>query len=774
MKKISKYLILTIYIAFSILLLKKPIEANNINEKGELRAVWITPITGDINSYSSENAFKNEMNNVLDVVEYYNLNTIFFHVRTHNNALYSSKLNPKASYWKNVNFDVFDPLKWLIEETKSRGIEFHAWMNPYRVSSTYYAESLPSTNPASDSKNTLVYNGATILNPGLPNVRQFVSDTILEFLENYDVDGIHFDDYFYINLGQNGGNIIDETQDEQTFLKYRENFPYTNTGKQDWRREQVNLMVELASNTIKDFNNNNDTFVQFGISPTGIYKNGNGVVTYDNEGKAKTNGSKTRGQTHYSSYLFSDSLKWINEGWLDYILPQSYWATNHNVAAYNEVMGWWNKVVKNLDVNLYSGIGLYMARPGTNSFNWISDPNEFNKQLSLLETYKNAQGFSIFTYRDLKNAYTNQSGGDNVAKNMNNTKNDKLKYKAPLPNINTMQKQTINEVDRLLIEDGKLKWNKVENAKAYYIYKSKDELMFDNSEIIGSVGGNILEFNLGLLDQEYNYGIKALSKTNHLSKGTLLNKSITTLKDANYDESSNKLTFYGKISEKLNYDNYGFYVIYGKVNISELIKNLDNTNIEMNQKKVYKKYVNNINKEGIFYVNLINIPEENKNDLISVVTFYEVDSKVILSTNYFTTSIDYTMNENLEYKNLDELKTSFLTDYHTYLDSNEDLNTFIHGAGKTEGFNGTWQSDLRTMYKAEVPTRGGNSYFINTEEYYDKWFVFMDFLDDLVTEINPTQSMWGSTWTGDIRIKAYFTTGANFTSEMLERWPEGY
>src|SRR5690606_40424771 len=114
----------------------------------------------------------------------------------------------------------------------------------------------------------------------------------------------------------------------------------------------------------------------FGIETNSNYKNGNSVVTYDANGLPVTTGSQTNGQEHYNSYLFADSLHWLKNGWLDYFMPQSYWADNHPAASYTKVMGWWDKVVKNLNVNLYSGLGLYIAASANETYNWKTNDTE--------------------------------------------------------------------------------------------------------------------------------------------------------------------------------------------------------------------------------------------------------------------------------------------------------------------------------------------------------------------------------------------------------------
>ena len=188
-KLISKFIILILLLIF--IPKKITVKGEYINPETEFRAVWISNFVNDVSSYTTEANFKSEMTKVFNIMEHYNLNAMIFHVRTHNNAMYDSDLNPVSSWWSNVNFATFDPLEWLISEAHKRGIEFHAWMNPYRVLSTRYGESLPASNPANNPDNLLTYNGNSILDPGLPLVREFLVDTVLEVIEKYDVDAIH-------------------------------------------------------------------------------------------------------------------------------------------------------------------------------------------------------------------------------------------------------------------------------------------------------------------------------------------------------------------------------------------------------------------------------------------------------------------------------------------------------------------------------------------------------------------------------------------------------
>ncbi|PII04060.1 glycoside hydrolase family 10 protein [Acholeplasma laidlawii] len=612
----------------------------------KLRAVWVTPIVGEVSTFTTETAFKNEMNQMLDILEHYKINALIFHVRTHNNALYDSELNPKATVFGSVNFNNFDPLLWLVNETQSRGIEFHAWLNPYRVG-TNYVGTMPAENPASNASNILSNpsnSALKILNPGEPVVRDFIVDTVIEIIEKYPVDAIHFDDYFYTNLGANGAlsgatTILDEP-DQQTYVTYGSGFNTTSaTDKANWRRHQVNTMVQAVSNAIKNYNQLNGKHIQFGISPTGIYKNGNGVVTYDEFGKPVTTGSLTTGQTHYSSYLFSDSLHWIKEGWLDYIAPQSYWATNHSAASYYNVMGWWEKVVKYLDVNLYSGIGLYMADESTNTFNWKDDMLEMRTQLEYLETLNDVDGLSVYSYKYIRNHYNNQNSTS--ANQMENAAHLWQDYLV-LPPLKSMEPILLDGVSNILHENGVLTFDRLDGAKQYYIYRSQTSLTYSQSEIVGVVGRSndlSLSYNTGDIQNQYVYGIRALSYTNHLGSTTVTN-DISMIEGASIrlatESSGQGLRFYANKPQSVLSDTHGFYIVYGETTRQDLldaINNPINNEIIVNQKKVFKVEVPDVEVDGTYSVVITGIPSIGYTQKISVYSYYTNNQQTYISSN---------------------------------------------------------------------------------------------------------------------------------------------
>ena len=480
------------------------------------RSIWVTPLAGNIGSYKNEASYKKEILEIFDVMDYYNLNALIFHIRIMNDALYKSNLNPTSGY---LDAD-WDVLGWIIDECHKRGYEFHAWMNPYRVKSSGGKSVVEEAakikakcpkNVGSDPNNLLINSsGGVILNPGLEVVRQFIVDTCMEVIIKYDVDAIHFDDYFYIS-GVDDNALYQATNPDGLSLS-------------DWRRHQVNLFIEKLHDTVETFNKANNRYVQIGISPTGIYRNGDGVVNYDENGNAISSGSKTGGQEHYESYLFSDTLKWINEEWIDYILPQSYWAFTHRIAGYADVMSWWNKVVEYKDVNLYSGMGIYMSEnPGSN-YSWGYDPYESYNQILYASTLKNCDGTVFYNYDYLKYSYRGETGQLYNA-GLAAIKKELFNGKAILPVIKSFEPVKLNAPTNITYSQSgsnvEISFDKVEDAKRYIIYRSAENITFSQDQVYDIINAEDLD-RIKYVDEnvngKYNYAVKTQSATNHVSE----------------------------------------------------------------------------------------------------------------------------------------------------------------------------------------------------------------------------------------------------------------
>lgn len=488
----------------------------------EFRAVWVTPKNGGIQSYYSKQQYKKQILTILDTMEYYNMNVLIFHIRIMNDAFYKSKYNEWSSYY-NTNPD-WEALPWIIDQCHKRGIEFHAWMNPYRVTEKIYlsaadvAASFPASNPACNPDNLLAGTNSYILDPGIPAVQSFLIDTCMEVVRNYDVDAIHFDDYFYDN----------GVDDSATRAKY-------NTSRlslADFRRKQVNDFIQNLSNNIRRYNSVYNKSVQLGISPSGVYRSGDGKVTYDEEGNASSNGSLTTTSfQHYGNYHYADTVKWINEEWIDYILPQTYWALEHNMCPYADLMSWWNDIVKYKDVSLYSGIALYQIDTGTGS-SWVTNTKEGFNQIMVCNTLENVSGVSIYDYSYLRKSLTDNRGFVGVKEIWNRP--------IILPEIKKAEKIKLDDATNFKAESSDegnlLTWDDNKDAKFYVIYRSENEITFDASEVIDVIGhlsdGETVSFTdlTAEKGKKYNYGVRVQSCTNTLSDGvsTELNLTPTT------------------------------------------------------------------------------------------------------------------------------------------------------------------------------------------------------------------------------------------------------
>ena len=495
------------------------------------RGVWVTPLAGSVPSCTNSNieSYKKAILKMYDVMEFYGLNSLVFHIRINNDALYSSKLNPKSPYYTSDT----DLLPWVIEEAHKRGIEFHAWLNPYRIKSSgggtveEEASKIQAKCPANIGSNpqNLLRNskGGVILNPGIPEVREFIIDTCMEVVENYDVDAIHFDDYFY----------IESVDDSETMAKYNPD----NMAKDDWRRHQVDLFIEGLSQRMRAYNEENNRYVQLGISPSGVWVSAGkkSYVEYDENGTAITNGSPTTNDfNHYGDYLYSDTKKWVDEEWIDYITPQTYWAITHPSAFFKPLIKWWDDVCKYKKVNLYSGMGIYMGREGKN-YSWGKDEYEAYNQVTYCVELEHVNGTCIYNYDDLIPYYEKQV--NITSKQMEHVKKELWNYTVLPPIIRTMRSEVLGPVSNFFVEfndDGNvISFDKLDNAKFYAIYRNESLVTFDSSELIAVIGSNSNE-TIEYIDKDsngnkYSYGIKPLSGNNTLGEGVLNNPIFTVV-----------------------------------------------------------------------------------------------------------------------------------------------------------------------------------------------------------------------------------------------------
>lgn len=498
-------------------------------QEEEFRGVWVSCFAGDLASFSSsEDAFKKDLLAVINTMKSYNLNAIMFHIRTHNDAFYNTTLAPKSNYVSGANFQKWDYLSWFIDECHKNGIEFHAWMNPYRISGSQttiqkikekYRE-YPK-NPANHEENLLLGPKGAILNPGTPTVRKYLIDTCMEVIRKYDIDAIHFDDYFY----------IEGIDDSKTYEQYKDELNATNPN--DFRRLSVDRFIEDLSKSIYDYNISNNRAVQLGISPSGVYKNGNYNVDYqydENGTLISPLYSNTLGYEHSVSPLFSDTKKWIDNEWIDYITPQMYGSFENKGMPYADIVDWWSHVVKNKKVKLYSGIGLYKMN-SNDDLGWANKNLHTLRNILLYnQTHPEVEGFCIYQYKTLKN----------------NSRDEDIKYVRDnfwsSPAINPKSDRYSlekNEISNLEIYKGNdsytLIFDKNDSSDRYAIYKSNnlEDLQAINN-LVDVIGNSRFEKN-SFIDKEsidnIYYGIVAFNRANEVSNICIIesNKAKTTI-----------------------------------------------------------------------------------------------------------------------------------------------------------------------------------------------------------------------------------------------------
>jgi len=311
--------------------------------KRELRGVWLTThLSLDWpNRTQTPEQQRTALMTLLDHNKATGINSVFLQVRSQADAMYASTIEPWSFYLTNAQGvapnPLWDPLQFAIEESRKRGLEIHAWLNPYRaVSDTgaanegaagrYAATHVSKTRP----EWMLTIGTVRILNPGLPAVRDYIHTVAMDIVNRYDIDGLHFDDYFYQT-----GTIADEA----AYLADPRGFPNTTAGRADWRRDNVSLLVERIGSSIRTAK----PWVKFGISPSGIYRSD---PAFPNGTANPSVGSWTAtGAFQHFSSSFADTRKWLQSGWLDYLAPQLYWFIGQTGSDYQLLLPWWDRLV---------------------------------------------------------------------------------------------------------------------------------------------------------------------------------------------------------------------------------------------------------------------------------------------------------------------------------------------------------------------------------------------------------------------------------------------
>jgi uncharacterized lipoprotein YddW (UPF0748 family) len=398
------------------------------NPKNEFRAVWIATVANIDWPKSNVDAVEKEKADFIEILDTYkklNYNAVIVQIRSIGDAFYPTELAPWSRYLTGKEGQppcpYYDPLEWMITQAHARGFEFHAWLNPYRATMDLKTETLSPTHDFYKHPEWMIkYGGKYYYNPALPDVQSHLISIVSEVVRNYDIDAIHFDDYFYPYKVT--GEVFN---DRASYVKYGSGLSLEN-----WRRNNVNNLVRNVSLSIKNIK----PWVQFGISPFGVWRNKS----------VDPKGSETEsGQTNYDD-LYADPLAWMENSWIDYLVPQLYWSLDHPKASYSKLLKWWSENSKNTAI--YIGNGTYKINSDSDK-KW-NNPYEIPNQINITRTYKNIQGNAFFSAKSFVNK--NQAVAQLLSSNQ--YKYPALPFAVPnskkvvidIPTVNTIERDSVN------------------------------------------------------------------------------------------------------------------------------------------------------------------------------------------------------------------------------------------------------------------------------------------------------------------------------------------
>ncbi|MCI5560326.1 MAG: family 10 glycosylhydrolase [Phocaeicola sp.] len=472
--------------------------AQNMHPKREFRGAWIQCVNGQFQGKTTAEIQKMLISQ-LDVLEEAGINAIIFQVRPEADALYNSPYEPWSRFLTGEQgkapVPYWDPLQFMIDECHKRNMELHAWVNPYRAK-TKGTTRLSTMHPHyRHPEMFFTYADQMYFDPGLPSSRKYICMIVEDIVKRYDVDAIHMDDYFY-PYPVPGLTI----PDDKSFAAYGRGF----SNKGDWRRDNVNVLIKELHETIRS----TKPWVKFGISPFGIYRNEKSVAY----------GSKTNGLQNYDD-LYADVLLWVNNGWIDYNIPQIYWEIGHPAADYNTLVRWWAKHASARP--LYIGQDVIRTVTASDSRDPYTNqmPAKYNLQRSLPQVQGSAQWYASAVienkgnYKDLLQQYYHRYPS--------------LQPAAPF--IDNKPPKRVRKLKAVWTEDGyMLFWTPSKGKKemdksiAYVVYRfaENEGVNLNNTKRIVTITRNTfvkLDYQFG--NTRYRYVVTALDRLQNESKG---------------------------------------------------------------------------------------------------------------------------------------------------------------------------------------------------------------------------------------------------------------
>ncbi|MDE6276591.1 MAG: family 10 glycosylhydrolase [Muribaculaceae bacterium] len=441
--------------------------------KREFRGAWLHTVYQG--QYARQTTEENQayLRGQLDKLKAAGVNAVLFQVRPSADAFYASELEPWSRFLTGTAgkapVPFWDPLEFMVEETHKRGMELHAWLNPYRAT-TAKKERLPRGHLALKEPGRFVTyaDGKKYFDPGLPENREFIARVVGDIVRRYDVDAIHFDDYFYPYPVAKA-----EFPDGNSYAKYGRGL-----ARADWRRKNVDLLIEQVSDTIRSAK----PWVRFGISPFGIWRNK----------KSDPRGSETNGLENYDS-LYADVLLWAEKGWIDYLLPQLYWTMDNKAAAYGVLLPWWDAAVP-------EGCQLYIGQDVERTMK----AGELDTKLALMDEGRRVDGLcwwpGYYVSDDLGGVATELSHPDRHGRPAIVPEYPRLSSEAP------MRPEELRQDGDVLRWTSKSREGKAADAVKFALYRLGDG---DEAELVALTGMNSCP-----LPGTGTYMVTALSRTN--------------------------------------------------------------------------------------------------------------------------------------------------------------------------------------------------------------------------------------------------------------------
>ena len=464
-------------------------------EKREFRGAWLSTMWQDRYQNMSVPQLKQYFILVLDSLQAYNMNAIVFQVRPSADAFYYSEIEPWSRYLTGDQGKApsgnFDPMEFIIEEAHKRNMEFHAWLNPYRVS--VGREILHPSHIYHQHPDWFVkYGNQTYFDPGLPQSRAHICKVVKDIVRRYNVDAIHMDDYFYPYP------IAGEAfPDDYSFNRYASAQGFAKNQREDWRRNNVNVLIEEIKRTIVL----EKPYVRFGISPFGIYRN--------KKSTPDGSGSDTNGLQNYDN-LYADVKLWVEKGWIDYNMPQIYWEIGHKSADYTTLLKWWSR--NNYGAHLYIGQDVERTMKA----------NQLSEKIALQRKQPAVYGNCFWVTYEL----LNNTGG--VADSL---RNNYHQYPALIPAYLHMHEKNPKDVKSLKAKwennEYRLTWKQngdkknPENAQYYIVYRfeNKEKVNLENpSKIIGVTRDTFLSLPYYNGKKKYKYVVTSVDRFHNETK----------------------------------------------------------------------------------------------------------------------------------------------------------------------------------------------------------------------------------------------------------------